>query len=1052
MRKTVTMAMMVVLVASIGMAANVTFTVNMAHQMANDNFDPASDYVDVAGDMNGWNPGEGEWQLAEDPSNTDHWIGTFAIDAGTYGFKFRINSSWEDGQHDGGDNRNLEVGDTDTEYFGYLNNFTMHPVVHFTVDLTDQFNNGNFDPAVDGVNIAGSFNGWDGAGFELSPTPTNDLIWEIYVDQDALFTVGEVIEFKFRINQNWENAEGIENRTLTIEDGLYDYTVFWNDFDYHVDPLTVTFTVNMAHQIANDNFDPAVDYVDVAGDMNGWNPGEGEWQLAEDPTNTDHWIGTFEIEPGSYGFKFRINSSWEDGQHDGGDNRVLVVVDENTEYFGYLNHFTMYPVVHFTVDLTDKFNNGTFDPAVDGVNIAGSFNGWDGAGFELSPTPGNDLVWEIYVDQDALFTLGETIEFKFRINQNWENAEGISNRTHEIVEGLQDYWAYWDDYNYNQGVTFEVNMNAMIDAGSFDPATQYIDMPGDFNGWSGGAGWTLTDDDEDGKWTLTVADSFDVGQVLEFKFRIDGDWEFAEFPGGSNRIYIVQEGANYYAVWWNDYDPNFEGANVTFQVNMNAQIDAENFDAAENNVYITGVFGDVLMADDDADGIYTLTEPMPVGMTFYRYSIDLSEDESLPFDRHVTVENAGEDVVLDVVWFSNVEEVSYGVGNVTFRVDMTVLQGLGFYDRALGDSLELRGDVNSWGSDPDQSIIDMIRQPGTEIYFLTVPYAGDAGDVFKYKFFLNLHEGATHAGEDFYEYELPASAGGGDRFFVWNGVDADTVMPVQTYQDYVTEGIIPEGESATAEFFIDMTAAMNLEDDPFDPETSELYFVHQDSWGADLQGFAAGTVPEDSINYQYVPAPEAGENVWKATITVNGPAPHAMIYSTKYINADDAGVSEVGSGMGFGRYRTQWFKPSSVGGDIAPLQAMSTVRWSNDTTPLEVEPEPYANGLVYQPVSVDEYDHLPSGFVLSQNYPNPFNPTTSISYLLPTATQVELVVFDITGREVIRLVDNKNHVAGRYDVSWNGLNAVGEKAASGLYFYRIIAGDFEQTQKMMLLK
>jgi len=169
------------------------------------------------------------------------------------------------------------------------------------------------------------------------------------------------------------------------------------------------------------------------------------------------------------------------------------------------------------------------------------------------------------------------------------------------------------------------------------------------------------------------------------------------------------------------------------------------------------------MDDGDSDGIYEITANVPLGLTFYRFRINADVPENLPFDRSVILETPDTPVVLDVVWFSNVQEVRTGSGNITFRVDMTVLQGLGFYDRAQGDSLELRGGVNGWGSDPDRSKIDMIRQPGSEIYFLTVPFTGDAGEVFTYKFFLNLHQvaggdTAKWAGDDFHEYELPAGA------------------------------------------------------------------------------------------------------------------------------------------------------------------------------------------------------------------------------------------------------------------------------------------------------
>ena len=821
----------------------------------------------------------------------------------------------------------------------------------------------------------------------------------------------------------------------------------------------VTFNVNMAHQTASGNFIPASDYVDIAGTMNGWGPVAGEWQLAESTEDTDIWTATYALDAGDYEFKFRINSSWDAGMNDS-DNRSLTVGDTDFEYFAYFGPVTAYPVVRFMVDLTDKYNNGEFDPASDSVNIAGSLNGWDGAGYELAPTYDNDLVWEIYVDQAELFTIDETIEFKFRINQNWDNPESDPNRTLTIADGYQEYSVFWNDYDYNLAITFNVNMNALIDAAAFDPDSQYVDIAGNFNNW--GADTTdfyyLTDADSNGIWSLTLADSFDVGQQLDFKFRIDSDWDNSEFPGGgANRTYLVVAGAQGIDVWWNDFDPDFEGAAVTFQVNMNAQIDASAFDPSTGNVLMESLLGPKLMSDDNSDGIYELTEDLPLGLTFFHYSINGDADESLPFDRSVLLTVANEAVVLDVVWFSNVQVVGHGTGNINFRVDMTVLENLGFYDRAAGDSLELRGGVNDWGSNADRSIIDMIRLPGTEIYTLTVPYEGDAGDIFSYKFFLNLHQiaggdSAQHAGADFYEYELPAGSGGGDRFFVWHGMDADTVLPVQTFQDYVTEGVIAEGESVTSTLYMDMTGAMAYEDNPFDPATDELYFTWQDGWGADLQGVPVGTVPEDSSAYAYAPAPEMGENVWKATLTINGPAPHAIMYTAQYIKADGTVVSELGSGMGFGRNRTQWLKPSSVGGTLAPVQALAVVHFSNLGTPLEVEPEPYANGLIYVPTSVDEPTHLPTGFVLSQNYPNPFNPTTLISYVIPQTVDVNLTVFDITGREVVRLVDNRSNNSGRYNVMWNGLNASGEKVASGLYFYKIVAGDFQQTNKMMLLK
>ena len=94
---------------------------------------------------------------------------------------------------------------------------------------------------------------------------------------------------------------------------------------------------------------------------------------------------------------------------------------------------------------------------------------------------------------------------------------------------------------------------------------------------------------------------------------------------------------------------------------------------------------------------------------------------------------------------------------------------------------------------------------------------------------------------------------------------------------------------------------------------------------------------------------------------------------------------------------------------------------------------------------------LPIAVSLSQNYPNPFNPTTDISFALPDARNVKLTVFNVLGQEVRDLVDEVRE-AGYHKVTWDGLNNSGRQVPSGAYFYRIEAGDFVQSMKMVLLK
>ncbi len=94
---------------------------------------------------------------------------------------------------------------------------------------------------------------------------------------------------------------------------------------------------------------------------------------------------------------------------------------------------------------------------------------------------------------------------------------------------------------------------------------------------------------------------------------------------------------------------------------------------------------------------------------------------------------------------------------------------------------------------------------------------------------------------------------------------------------------------------------------------------------------------------------------------------------------------------------------------------------------------------------------LPRAFALSQNSPNPFNPSTTISYALEQQAQVTLAVYDLRGRTVAVLVDRVQD-EGDYDVQWNGKDRSGRQLSSGVYMYRLSAGQFRMTRKMVLLK
>jgi hypothetical protein len=97
-------------------------------------------------------------------------------------------------------------------------------------------------------------------------------------------------------------------------------------------------------------------------------------------------------------------------------------------------------------------------------------------------------------------------------------------------------------------------------------------------------------------------------------------------------------------------------------------------------------------------------------------------------------------------------------------------------------------------------------------------------------------------------------------------------------------------------------------------------------------------------------------------------------------------------------------------------------------------------------------DHaIPKEYMLAQNYPNPFNPSTVIRFALPRAGFASLKVYNIVGQEVTNLVSGILP-AGAFRVTWGGTDMNGQAVSSGVYFYRLQAGDYIEIRKMLLLK
>lgn len=104
-----------------------------------------------------------------------------------------------------------------------------------------------------------------------------------------------------------------------------------------------------------------------------------------------------------------------------------------------------------------------------------------------------------------------------------------------------------------------------------------------------------------------------------------------------------------------------------------------------------------------------------------------------------------------------------------------------------------------------------------------------------------------------------------------------------------------------------------------------------------------------------------------------------------------------------------------------------------------------------QALGAVEVAAIPTTYALELNYPNPFNPSTTIRYQIPNQSNVNLDIYNLQGQKIRTLVA-KEQKAGYYNVVWDGRNEAGQTVSSGVYLYRVQAGSFVASHKMLMIK
>jgi hypothetical protein len=365
------------------------------------------------------------------------------------------------------------------------------------------------------------------------------------------------------------------------------------------------------------------------------------------------------------------------------------------------------------------------------------------------------------------------------------------------------------------------------------------------------------------------------------------------------------------------------------------------------------------------------------------------------------------------------------------------------------DTLDVRGSFNGWAG-PTTILSPNVFNPTLYQTTDTTTLATVGGEI-QYKYVITNSSGTNWENV----------TGGGNRIYVTDGTETD--LNGDGIKDVVLDTV----------FWSDLTP-----DDVFQTETDIVFEVDMRSAHAFLADSGAITFPVGSGNnvtgvdtvYLASGAPNttptmawvwdlplgdplldsllmnddgvngdmvAGDSIWSLTVTFHVCAPKVIQWKHgvggPFDNeADFAENHEDNVDKPNGRVR-RCFGYNSVGGS----------NWY----------APYVGSMVSCIVGIEPVadNELPRSFDLRQNYPNPFNPNTTIEFSITQKSDVKLTIYNLLGEEVITLV-NEAVNPGTYRTEWDGTNAAGQKVTSGVYLYRLTAGNFAQTQKMMLMK
>jgi hypothetical protein len=237
------------------------------------------------------------------------------------------------------------------------------------------------------------------------------------------------------------------------------------------------------------------------------------------------------------------------------------------------------------------------------------------------------------------------------------------------------------------------------------------------------------------------------------------------------------------------------------------------------------------------------------------------------------------------------------------------------------------------------------------------------------------------------------------------------------------------------------TSIINL----FSPQDLELEDITIENATGSISGtiYDADNQPIDSVNYVLLAYDEDGFLAKASSYSIEYPGNGFF----KIIGLHPGNYYLLAFATNGEQYmQIQWYDGIDVTQSIENISLKMNIPNNINAIEVGAGEAPGINLFFNTTTDINEEKVNIESFALYQNYPNPFNPNTTISFSIPNSAKVELKVFNLLGQDIVTLV-NQEKPAGTYEITWNAANL-----PSGVYFYRLQAGSFVQTRKMILLK